>query len=144
MNILALVAVVAVLATTANTTENVPPRIMTSEDHYQRAVESEREMFEKWEQEKESHWHSIGQKRITEYCPSCNDPRGSYDSSSGVHLEEGMVACKWLPNGTRLRINGDEYVVKDYCGTEAIDIFRDTDNCYCDLNTYMEVFVYEN
>ena len=76
-------------------------------------------------------WKSIGECRITYYCPCCNDPRGSYQSSSGVTLYEGCVACSWLPIGTKIRINGQEFVVIDRCGTDAIDIFVDTDSCYC-------------
>lgn len=87
----------------------------------------------------ERKWKSIGECRITEYCPSCNDPAGSYQSSSGTYLYEGCVACNWLSNGTKIRINGCEYVVVDTCGTDAIDIFRDTSCCCCDGNYYAEV-----
>lgn len=79
----------------------------------------------------ESKWKSIGDCRITYYCPVCNDPGYSYNSSSGVTLYEGCVACSWLPLGSKIRINGDEYTVVDRCGTDAIDIFVDTDSCYC-------------
>ncbi|MEA4922204.1 MAG: hypothetical protein VB031_02415 [Eubacteriaceae bacterium] len=73
--------------------------------------------------------------RITEYCPSCNDPAG-YQSSSGKYLEDGDCACSWLPEGTQVNINGNVYTVVDTCGTDAIDIFRDTDICQCDANYY--------
>lgn len=86
-------------------------------------------------------WVSLGHFRITTYCPSCNDPAG-YQSSSGRILEEGMVACNWLENGTKLRIQGEVYTVNDYCGTNAIDIFVDTDMCYCNTNRYTEVEIW--
>ena len=95
--------------------------------------------------EEESHWVSIGNVRITHYCPACNDPRGSYQSSSGTYLYSGCVACRWLPNGSKIRINGDEYLVVDTCGTDAIDIFIDSDECYCSYHGtyYAEVEVYK-
>lgn len=90
------------------------------------------------------HWESLGYCRITEYCPSCNDPCG-YQSSSGVTLQEGMAACSWLPIGTKLRIGGCEYVVMDTCGTDAIDIFRDSGVycCECSANYWAEVEVWQ-
>lgn len=87
-------------------------------------------------------WVSLGDCRITTYCPCCNDPAG-YQSSSGKQLEEGMVACSWLENGTKLRIKGKVYTVMDYCGTDAIDIFIDTDICYCNTNCYVEVEIWK-
>jgi len=86
-------------------------------------------------------WESLGDCRITCYCPCCNDPAGSYQSSSGTTLYEGCVACSWLPIGTVLKINGTEYTVTDTCGTDAIDIFKDTSYCCCDENYYTEVFI---
>lgn len=90
----------------------------------------------------ESRWQNLGYIRTTEYCGTCNDPAG-HQSSSGAWLTDGMAACNWLPNGTRIRVNGQEYTVTDYCGTDAIDLFRDTDGCYCNLNQYQKVEVYE-
>jgi len=92
--------------------------------------------------EYEAHWGSLGKCRITTYCPWCNDPVGSYQSSSGVRLYEGCVACNWLPIGTKLRINGVEYTVLDTCGTDAIDIFVDTDSCHCHTNYYTNVEIF--
>ena len=92
------------------------------------------------EQKKEaSMWKSLGQCRITYYCPGCNDPAGSYQSSSGVTLYEGCVACNWLSIGTKIKIHGVEYTVMDTCGTDAIDIFVDTGGCQCSGNYYTEV-----
>ena len=82
----------------------------------------------------------IGECRITEYCPQCNDGSG-HESSSGVYLEYGHAACNWLPIGTIVNIEGDEFVVVDTCGTDAIDIFVDTDECHCNLNEYKRVAI---
>lgn len=90
-------------------------------------------------------WESVGNCRITHYCPVCNDPSGSYQSSSGKTLREGYVACNWLENGTEIKINDKEYVVMDTCGTEAIDVFQDTgDECCCTANYYAEVKIKKN
>lgn len=85
-------------------------------------------------------YQSIGEQRITSYCPACNDGQG-YESTSGKELRYGYVACNWLPNGTKLSIEGEIYEVQDTCGTEAIDIFIDTDQCYCNLNEYRKVVI---
>lgn len=86
------------------------------------------------------YYEKIGTCRITEYCPACNDG-GGYDSTSGKHLREGYVACRWLPNGTIISIEGEEFEIVDTCGTDAIDIFRDSDSCNCNLNEYRKVSI---
>ena len=86
----------------------------------------------------------IGDQRITSYCPSCNDGAG-YECTAQKRLEYGDCACSWLPNGTKLSIEGARFTVNDTCGTEAIDIFIDTDECYCNLNEYRRVvIIHEN
>lgn len=82
----------------------------------------------------------IGDCRVTTYCPSCNTGAG-HASSSGVYLEEGHAACRWLKNGTVVVIGGNEYEIVDTCGTEAIDIFVDTDVCQCNVNKYERVLI---
>lgn len=86
------------------------------------------------------YWESIGECRITEYCPSCNDG-GGHDSTSGKYLRAGHAACSWLPNGTIISIEGEEFEIVDTCGTDAIDIFRDSDSCKCNLNEYRKVSI---
>ncbi len=92
---------------------------------------------------KTSPWKSIGMRRITTYCPWCNDPPGTHNSSSGVRLYEGCAACNWLAIGTKIRINGNEYTIVDNCGTDAIDIFVDTSYCQCHTNYYTNVEIYK-
>ena len=86
----------------------------------------------------EPRWESIGACRVTEYCPVCNDPAG-YESASGKELATGDAACSWLPMGTVIRIGDREYTIVDVCGTDAIDLFIDSDECWCDRNEYVEV-----
>lgn len=86
------------------------------------------------------YYEKIGTCRITEYCPACNDG-GGYDSTSGTHLREGHAACRWLPNGTIISIDGVEFEIVDTCGTDAIDLFRETEICQCDMNEYKVVYI---
>ena len=86
-------------------------------------------------------WRTV-EARITEYCPCCNDPEG-YQNSTGKRLEEGDIACRWLDIGTKVQIFGRVYTVADTCGTDAIDIFRDTSECHCDFNTWANVKIKE-
>ena len=105
----------------------------------EKLIEKKKEDQRKAKERKE--WRSLGSCRITTYCPACNDPAGSYQSSSGITLYEGCVACSWLPIGATLRINGSTYTVVDRCGTNAIDVFVDTPYCKCNVNYYTEVKV---
>ena len=113
-------------------------------DMVEESVETASSKIERSIKEEESHWESLGDCRITYYCPVCNDPGYSYASSSGTTLYEGCVACSWLPLGSKIRINGDEYTVVDRCGTDAIDVFVDTGECCCSQygTYYAEVEVY--
>ena len=82
----------------------------------------------------------IGNQRITTYCPSCNDGAG-YECTAMKKLEYGDCACGWLPNGTKLSIEGEIFTVNDTCGTDAIDLFVDSDKCYCNTNEYRKVVI---
>lgn len=108
-----------------------------NEDKIAKEEKKKRERERKLREERQ--WESLGECRITTYCPACNDPAGSYQSSSGTTLYEGCVACSWLPLGATLRINGSIYTVVDRCGTDAIDIFVDTSYCMCSSNYYTKV-----
>lgn len=88
----------------------------------------------------EAEWIDLGPHRITTYCPACNEPQG-HGSASGKYLETGDAACGWLPIGSVICIEGEEFTIVDVCGTDAIDIFVDDDSgiCHCDLNEYRNV-----
>lgn len=81
----------------------------------------------------EDEWKSLGKCRITCYCHVCNDGHG-YESTSGKHLKYGHAACRWLPNGTIISVEGEIFEIVDTCGTDAIDLFVDTENDYCSCN----------
>lgn len=85
----------------------------------------------------------IGECRITTYCPSCNDGTG-HESSSGTYLEYGHAACRWLPIGTVIDIEGERFEVVDICGTDAIDLYVETNECRCNLNEYRRVSIVRN
>lgn len=86
----------------------------------------------------------LGEVRITEYCPACNEPYG-YGSASGKTLAPGDAACGWLPLGAEIWIDGEPFTIVDTCGTDAIDIFKDTpDGCLCTLNEYRHVVMRGN
>lgn len=86
-------------------------------------------------------WEPIGKCRITCYCPRCNDG-AEHESSSGAYLEYGHAACNWLPIGTVISVEGEEFTVVDTCGTDAIDIFIDDESgCHCNLNEYRYVSI---
>lgn len=97
------------------------------------------------EEEVSDQWVSLGDCRVTSYCPACNSPAG-HASATGKYLEYGDCACSWLPMGTVLMIDGEVFTVVDVCGTEAIDIFLDgpIDTCVCDRNYYTEVYILED
>ena len=86
-------------------------------------------------------WELIGDCRITCYCQECNDGSG-HESSSGKHLEYGDCACNFLPIGTVISIEGEEFTVVDTCGIDnTIDIFIDTEECNCNLLEYRKVAI---
>lgn len=86
-------------------------------------------------------WTSIGRKRITYYCPSCNSPRGTHRSAMGVRLREGHVAFNGARLGAKIKIGKKIYTVVDRCGTNAVDIFKDTMDCHCHSSSYENVQV---
>ena len=96
-----------------------------------------KKMMEK--EQRQEGWRSLGDCRITNYCPVCNDPEYSYESLSGKELKNGHAACNWLDVGTVIKVNGREYEIVDTCGTEAIDLFVDSYECWCDDNYYGKV-----
>lgn len=123
--------------------DKITKQVKQEADKIQKQKE-EKAKKEKEKQEYESHWESLGYCRCTEYCASCNSPSG-HQSSSGTYLTDGCVACSWLSIGTKLRIDGYEYVVVDKCGTDAIDIFVDDGcgYCHCNMNTYKNVEIWQ-
>lgn len=64
---------------------------------------------------------SLGEYTITAYCAcakccgkwATNRPGGKVIGAAGVELTPGVSVAAWLPFGTRLLIDGQEYVVED-------------------------------
>lgn len=96
---------------------------------------------------------SLGMFKITWYCPcrKCSGKWG-YQTSSGARCTEGRTVAadpRVLKAGTRVEINGHEYVVEDTGGGvrgNHIDIFNESHSvCLDDAHgeKYWEVFVIE-
>lgn len=65
----------------------------------------------------QSQWVSLGVFRITAYCPcrKCSGKWG-YRTSSGARATEGRTIAvdpKTIPYGTKLKVNGHEYIAED-------------------------------
>ena len=70
--------------------------------------------------------HLYGNCRITFYCPcsACCGSWGNATASGAMPQANHTVACGDLPFGTRLMIDGQEYVVEDRgVGAQQVDIF---------------------
>lgn len=73
----------------------------------------------------------------------------SYESSgytaSGDYPYEGGVACNFLPLGTRISINGNDYIVNDRCGIDGVvDIYMNDYNRAIGYGRQVvDIYVYE-
>ena len=96
---------------------------------------------------------SLGVFKITWYCP-CRKCSGKWDhqTSSGAYATEGRTVAvdkHVIKEGTRLLINGHEYVAEDTGGGvrgHHIDIFNERHSTCLDLEhgeKYWEVFIIE-
>lgn len=79
----------------------------------------------------EEHWESIGRFKCTFFCPcrKCSGKWG-YRTASGARCQENLTVAvdpKVIPLGTRLMINGKEYIAQD-TGVKGhwIDIFMES------------------
>lgn len=94
---------------------------------YPEAVEKPIEAEEVQEQPQEERSLTYyGNCRITFYCPcaACCGSWGNATASGVMPTASRTVACGDLPFGTRLLIDGQEYVVEDRgVGAQQIDIF---------------------
>ena len=100
------------------TPEKVVTIVQTSEEVEHVAAEEE-------EQEVPA-MHLYGNCRITFYCPcsACCGSWGNATASGAMPQANHTVACGDLPFGTRLLIDGQEYVVEDRgVGAQQVDIF---------------------
>ena len=97
----------------------------------------------------EEQWESLGTYRLTFYCPcyECSEGWG-HQTSSGATAVEGVTVAvdpRIIPYGTRLKINGHEYVAQDCGGSikgNRIDIFMESHSeCLQNGIKHAEVFV---
>lgn len=78
-------------------------------------------------------WESMGEFTLTFYCPcrKCSDGWG-HQTASGATAVEGVTVAvdpRVIPYGSRLRINGREYIAQDCGGSikgRKIDIFKES------------------
>lgn len=103
------------------TPEKVVTIVQTSEE-----VEHEEIVAAAEEEPPAPAMHLYGNCRITFYCPcsACCGSWGNATASGAMPQANHTVACGDLPFGTRLLIDGQEYVVEDRgVGAQQIDIF---------------------
>ena len=97
------------------------------------------------EEAKKPKLSSLGTYKLTAYC-SCSRCCGKSDgvTASGTKATQGRtVACNSLPIGTKIRINGHDYIVEDR-GTSHIDVFFNSHKAALNFGVqYAEVFVYK-
>jgi 3D (Asp-Asp-Asp) domain-containing protein len=79
-------------------------------------------------QTQQNSWTSIGTYKLTAYCPCskcCGKWAGGNTSSGTVPTQGRTVACNTLAAGTRVNINGNDYIVEDTGNMKGnvIDIF---------------------
>lgn len=85
----------------------------------------------------------LGEYRISCYCQYCNEEVG-YQSASGQRLDYGQVAMNDVPLGSRISIDGEEFVVTDRVGVgNTVDIFVPSSDgaCHCNWLDYKEVYL---
>lgn len=85
----------------------------------------------------------LGEYRISVYCQACNEEYG-FQSASGQRLGYGQVAMNDVPLGSRISIDGEEFVVTDRVGVpNTVDIFIPSEDgaCHCNTLDYKEVYL---
>lgn len=93
---------------------------------------------------------SIGTYKLTAYCPCskcCGKWAGGNTSSGTIPTQGRTVACNTLPAGTKVNINGHDYIVEDTGNMKGnvVDIFFNSHQEALNFGVqYAEVFVYKN
>ena len=93
---------------------------------------------------------SLGTYKLTAYCACskcCGKWAGGNTSSGTVPTQGRTVACNTLPAGTKISINGHDYIVEDTGNMKGnvIDIFFNSHQEALNFGVkYAEVFVYNN
>lgn len=93
---------------------------------------------------------SIGTYKLTAYCPCskcCGKWAGGNTSSGTIPTQGRTVACNTLPAGTKVNINGHDYIVEDTGSMKGnvVDIFFNSHQEALNFGVqYAEVFIYQN
>lgn len=92
-------------------------------------------------------WESLGTWKCTAYCTGacCNSPENAGKTASGAPMVVGRtVAVGHLPFGTRLLIDGHEYVVEDRGVTgKHVDILHESHSAARKFGEqYKQVFIW--
>ena len=85
----------------------------------------------------------LGEYRITTYCQYCNEEVG-YQSASGERLDYGHVAMNDVPLGSKVSIDGEDFIVTDRVGVDnTVDIFipSESGECHCNWLDYKKVYL---
>lgn len=119
--------------------------IEKSEELEKEAKKFAKEAKKKAEAAKKPVMKSLGRYKLTAYCPCskcCGKSNGI--TASGTKATQGRtVACNSLAIGTKININGHDYIVEDR-GTSHIDVFFNSHKAALNFGVqYAEVFVYE-
>ena len=125
MGLLSLLLCFTMMTQPANIIEELrtPEKVVTI---VQTSEEVEHEEIVAEEEPPAPAMHLYGNCRITFYCPcsACCGSWGNATASGAMPQANHTVACGDLPFGTRLLIDGQEYVVEDRgVGAQQIDIF---------------------
>lgn len=93
-------------------------------------------------------WESLGTWLCTAYCPGacCNSSENAGNTASGAPMVVGRtVAVGHLPFGTRLLIDGHEYVVEDRGVTgKHVDILHESHSAARKFGErYKQVFIWK-
>ena len=84
---------------------------------------------------------------ITYYCSctKCCGPNAKGITASGKQVQEGMVAMKGVPFGTKIEINGKQYVVEDRgVGAGCVDVYVSSHQKALELGRHKaEVKIYD-
>lgn len=84
---------------------------------------------------------------ITYYCSctKCCGPNAKGITASGKKVQEGMVAMKGVPFGTKIEINGKQYVVEDRgVGAGCVDVYVSSHQKALELGRHKaEVKIYD-
>ena len=127
----------------------VKPDVEETEEHEVEIVDNENEMVSTPQETEEPQIVSLGEFRITAYCPCtlCSDNWGT-QTSTGVTATQGRTIAvdpRVIPYGTKVMFNGNEYIAEDCGGAikqKRIDLYFDSHQEALEWGVqYHEIFI---